>query len=142
MPKEEPEEVLPDRSEDEPVLNPGVAFHLDESGLWSPEKVPDLVLKDAIYKDDMTILGYRCLVFETSEGDLWAQKINMTEKLASIAIRVAGLAFDARDVETVAKKLNMDFYDAINILMQKQEAGQIKRLNQKDIEALLKSESE
>lgn len=73
-----------------PELSPGVAFHLMEDGLWKPKPVPHSVLEIAIFSGYLTILGYHTTVFETPEGDMWAQKSNL-DQMEQIAARVAGL---------------------------------------------------
>lgn len=55
-------------------LQPGVAFHLGPDGQWVVQKVPSDVLKDAEVSGHLEIEGYRCTVFDTPSGDMWAQK--------------------------------------------------------------------
>jgi hypothetical protein len=71
MPQHDKEKSGPAK---EPKLTPGVAFHLQPDGSWSPEKLPSDVLTDAKFSGYLTIDGYRCSVFETPDKSMWAQK--------------------------------------------------------------------
>lgn len=73
----------------EPVLSPGIAWHLQEDGKWLPEKVSPEALKSSKYTGDLIIQGYKSSVFETSEGDSWAQKVNLSEQLGTIASKIS-----------------------------------------------------
>jgi len=55
-------------------LQPGAAFRLGPDGQWLVEEVPPDVLRDAKPSGHLTVEGYRCEVFETPSGDMWAQK--------------------------------------------------------------------
>lgn len=57
-----------------PSLVPGPAFHLEGDGNWDVQEVPEVVLQSAAYVGDLKIEGYPCVVFETPDGDQWAQK--------------------------------------------------------------------
>jgi hypothetical protein len=71
-------------------LAPGIAWHLEEDGQWQPLQIPKDVLDTAIFSGYLTIQGYRASVFETPDGDQWAQKTDLS-KLSSIAGRIAGI---------------------------------------------------
>lgn len=55
-------------------LSPGNAFHLQPSGSWKVEKIPSSILESALPSAFLTIQGIRSTIFETPEGDQWAQK--------------------------------------------------------------------
>ena len=57
-----------------PKLTPGVGFHLEGDGQWDVQEIPQHVLDNAEYIGDLTIKGYDSAIFETPEGDQWAQK--------------------------------------------------------------------
>jgi len=61
-----------------PELTPGVGFHLEGDGHWDVQEIPDWVLENAKFSGYLTIQGYSCAVFETSEGEQWAQKSSGT----------------------------------------------------------------
>jgi hypothetical protein len=86
-------------------LQPGVAFHLTESGQWKAEEVPERVLGDASVSGHITIQGFRCTVFETSDKDQWAQKSPIVT--SSVAKRVAArwLRSKGKDVTSLVKKI-------------------------------------
>lgn len=56
------------------ALTPGPAFRLQEDGSWETEEVPGPVIDSARFSGYLTIEGYRCTVFETPEGDQYAQR--------------------------------------------------------------------
>jgi len=60
--------------EAEPSLQSGFGFRLQPNGQWRTEKVPADVLDSAEFSGYLTIMGYRCTVFETPEQEQWAQK--------------------------------------------------------------------
>lgn len=89
----------------DPVLTPGVGFHLGPDGQWKPEKIPQDVLKTAEFSGYLTIKGYRCSVFETPEKDSWGQKSEGTPAMASLAQRVAAKFLKAQqDITTQLKE--------------------------------------
>ena len=57
-------------------LNAGSpAFHLQQDLVtWKVEKIPSRIAEIAEETGFLTIMGYRCTVFKTPEGDQWAQK--------------------------------------------------------------------
>lgn len=55
-------------------LTPGNAFHLQPSGSWKVEHIPSSVLESALPSAFLTIQGIRSTIFETPEGEQWAQK--------------------------------------------------------------------
>jgi len=57
-----------------PRLTPGVGFHLEGDGHWDVQDVPEDVLGSATFFGYLDILGYPSVVFETPDGDQWAQK--------------------------------------------------------------------
>jgi len=59
---------------DSEQLSPGVGFHLTDSGQWEVKNIPPDVLTDAEVSGHLTIEGYRCTVFDTPSGEMWAQK--------------------------------------------------------------------
>jgi hypothetical protein len=59
---------------DDVKLTPGNGFHLGPDGQWKVEKIPDVVLKNAQFSGYLTIQGHRSTVFDTPDGDQWAQK--------------------------------------------------------------------
>lgn len=73
-----------------PKLSPGIGWHLGEDGKWAEEKISADVLETAKFTNYLTIFGYRASVFETPEGDLWAQKTDLS-KLAFIASKITNL---------------------------------------------------
>lgn len=85
-------------SESDPKLSPGKGFHLEGDGKWDIQEIPDWVLDQAEFTGYLTIHGYNSSVFETQDGDQWAQKSSGTpapkgdqaqkEMLASIAKRI------------------------------------------------------
>jgi hypothetical protein len=128
------EKVSPKPKNKVPVLAPGLAFHLDEDGLWAPEKLPREVLKKAIFKDELTILGYKCAVFEMEDGDLWAQKMNLVSEVAS---RIAGFNFNYKDAETVAEEFDMTIDEVMEVISNNSEPGKLVKLNQEQIHDLI-----
>jgi hypothetical protein len=58
----------------EPSLQPGFGFRLQPNGQWRTEKVPSDVVESAVFSGYLTIMGYRCTVFETPDWSQWAQK--------------------------------------------------------------------
>lgn len=76
----------------------GPAFHLEGDGRWDVQDLPDSVLRSAEYSGEIEIDGYPSVVFETADGDQWAQKSPGTpspkgdgadDALAKMAARVA-----------------------------------------------------
>ncbi len=57
-----------------PELVEGPAFHLEGDGHWDVQDLPHSVLRDAEYTGEIKIDGYPSVVFETPDGDQWAQK--------------------------------------------------------------------
>lgn len=57
-----------------PRLTPGAGFKLQPSGQWKAEEIPQGVLKDAKVSGVLVIEGFRCVVFEMPDGEMWAQK--------------------------------------------------------------------
>lgn len=55
-------------------LSPGNAFRLQPSGSWKVEHIPSSVLESALPSSFLTIQGIRSTIFETPEGEQWAQK--------------------------------------------------------------------
>jgi hypothetical protein len=74
--------------ESAPSLTPGAGFHLDAQGQWEVKDIPPEVLKVAEFSGYLTIHGYRASVFETPDGDQWAQKSVNTPATASSAVFV------------------------------------------------------
>ena len=81
-----------------PELVPGPAFHLEGDGQWDVQDLPPDVLRKAKYTGEIKIDGYPAVVFETSDGDQWAQKAAGTpspkgddaaSQLSQMAARVA-----------------------------------------------------
>lgn len=74
-------------------LQPGPAFRLQPDGSWAVENVPSGVPAASSFSGYLTINGYRCTVFETPEGDQWAQKSVATadteDEMKSVASIVA-----------------------------------------------------
>lgn len=64
-----------DKSSELPKPAPGVAFHLEGDGHWDVQKIPDDVFKTLEFSGELSIRGFRCSVFETPDGDQWAQKV-------------------------------------------------------------------
>lgn len=67
----------------EPVLQPGLGFHLLADGTWGVEEIPKQVLENNVFSGYLTIEGYRSIVFETPSMEQWAQKSSGTSALAS-----------------------------------------------------------
>jgi len=57
-----------------PMMSDGVAFKLQEDGTWSPEEVPKGLPATVTMSGHLTIDGYRTTIFETPDGEMWAQK--------------------------------------------------------------------
>jgi hypothetical protein len=57
-----------------PKLVPGPAFHLEGDGHWDVQNLPHDVARGAKYTGEIRIDGYPSVVFETEDGDQWAQK--------------------------------------------------------------------
>jgi hypothetical protein len=99
---------------EEPSLSPGVAWHLDAQGQWQPENLPPDVLSKAKFSGYLTIDGYRSSVFETPEGDQWAQKSTGTPVASSSAVfaprsprrTVMGPKQTAEHLRQIASKLD------------------------------------
>jgi hypothetical protein len=72
--------------EDLPLLSPGYGFHLKENGQWKVEKIPPEVLKTAEFSGYLTVSGYESTVFNTPEGDSWAQKRTETPEEVKTAM--------------------------------------------------------
>lgn len=68
-------------------LQRGPAFHLQPDGTWSVEDVPVGVAADSSFSGYLTINGYRCTVFETADGDQWAQKSVNTPASTAAALK-------------------------------------------------------
>ena len=68
---------------EDPKLSPGMAFRLQPDGSWAVEKLPYPVLNKAKFSGYLTIRGYRCSVFETPDGSMWAQKSTNTPVTSS-----------------------------------------------------------
>ena len=58
----------------DPIMNEGIAFKLQDNGEWKPERVPDGLPDSVSISGYLTIDGYRCIVFEDRDGEMWAQK--------------------------------------------------------------------
>jgi len=58
----------------DPRLVPGPAFHLEGDGQWDVQDLPSAALHGARYVGRIKIDGYPAVVFETRDGDQWAQK--------------------------------------------------------------------
>jgi len=84
-----------------PELTPGVGFHLEGDGFWDVQDIPEDVLGTATFSGYLEIQGYPSVVFETPDGDQWAQKQPGThapkgddaarDELASSALHAAAL---------------------------------------------------
>lgn len=83
-----------------PELVPGPAFHLEGDGHWDVQELPHDVARGAKFTGEIKIDGYPAVVFETKDGDQWAQKAPGTpapkgdeaaEAMAKMAAKVAGL---------------------------------------------------
>lgn len=59
-------------------LSPGLAFHLLDDGSWKIEKIPSSVLSSAKESGTLKIEGFPTRVFETPDGEMWAQKEVLT----------------------------------------------------------------
>ncbi len=57
-----------------PKLVRGPAFHLEGDGQWDVQDLPPEALHGARYTGEIEIDGYPAVVFETRDGDQWAQK--------------------------------------------------------------------
>jgi hypothetical protein len=57
-----------------PELVPGPAFHLEGDGHWDVQELPHDVARGAKFTGEIKIDGYPAVVFETKDGDQWAQK--------------------------------------------------------------------
>jgi hypothetical protein len=57
-----------------PELVPGPAFHLEGDGHWDVQELPHDVVRGSKFTGEIKIDGYPAVVFETKEGDQWAQK--------------------------------------------------------------------
>lgn len=55
-------------------LTPGYGFHLLDDGSWKVEEIPSSVLYSAKESGTLRIEGFPSRVFETPDGDMWAQK--------------------------------------------------------------------
>jgi hypothetical protein len=64
-------------------LSPGIGFHLQD-GKWKPEPISSQVIKNAEFSGFLTINGFRSTVFETADGEMWAQKSTGTPGTASL----------------------------------------------------------
>ena len=60
--------------QDIPNLSPGIGFHLQPDGSWKAEKIPQEALDTAKFSGYLTIMGYRCSVFDSKDSSQWAQK--------------------------------------------------------------------
>jgi len=138
-PKEPPEKAPPKPKKSVPILVPGLAFHLDEDGLWTPEKLPQDVIKRAVYKDELTILGYKCAVFEMEDGSLWAQKLNLTDIISEVASRIAGFHFNYKDAESVADEFNMTFDEVMEVISANSLPGKLETLNREQLHNLIQA---
>lgn len=67
-----------DPTDPTPKLTPGIGFHLEGDGQWDVQEIPDWVFEDAEFFGYLTVQGYACSIFETSEGGQWAQKSSGT----------------------------------------------------------------
>jgi hypothetical protein len=67
-----------------PRLQAGYGFFLNDRGTWDVEEIPPEVLKDSKFSGDLSILGYKCNVFDAADGSTWAQKVatGMIERVA------------------------------------------------------------
>ncbi len=84
-----------------PELVRGPAFHLDGDGRWDVQELPYTVLRDAEYSGELKIEGSPAVVFQTPDGDQWAQKAPgepspkgeeaVEDALAQVAARIAGV---------------------------------------------------
>jgi len=80
----------------EPILTPGIGFHLQPDGSWDPEEIPEDVLEDAKFSGYLTIDGIKSSVFETRSKAQWAQKtppagLNVSTRLLVAAFHIAGV---------------------------------------------------
>ncbi len=57
-----------------PKLVKGPAFHLEGDGQWDVQDLPPDVIMRAEYTGEIKVDGYPAVVFETEDGDQWAQK--------------------------------------------------------------------
>lgn len=95
-----PVPVMPDEPEPTTTeLHHGFGFHLGPDGKWLVEQVPDFVVRTAKFSGYLTVLGYRSAVFETPEGEMWAQKVTV-----SVASRIASRWLRAQKDEDEGKK--------------------------------------
>jgi hypothetical protein len=79
-PMEEKISSIASRIAQNPKLSPGVAFHLDEDGTWKAKPVPPEVRREAEYSGTLTIYGYKSVVFETPNGQSWAQRLDLSSE--------------------------------------------------------------
>lgn len=55
-------------------LTPGYGFHLLDDGSWKVEEIPSSVIYSAEESGTLRIEGVPSRVFETPDGDMWAQR--------------------------------------------------------------------
>ncbi len=81
-------------------LAPGLGFHLEGDGKWDVQKIPPDVLRSAKFIGELEIEGFPSVVFETPDGDQWAQKApgvpapkgdEAADAIEKMAMRVAGI---------------------------------------------------
>lgn len=79
---------------DGPSLEPGNAFRLNAGGGWDIMKLPPDVADEAEFSGYLTIRGVNSAVFETPDGEQWAQRtppagLNVSARVMCAAMRIA-----------------------------------------------------
>lgn len=87
-------------------LSPGYGFHLLDDGSWEIEEIPSSVLSSAKESGTLQIEGVPTRVFETAEGEMWAQKDVLTAS-TTIWQRPAAESVQA-EVERFCKEHKVD----------------------------------
>ncbi len=90
-------------------MTSGLGFHLQPDGQWDVKNVPENVVRDSTFSGYLKIQGYKCLVYNTPEGDSWAQKEVGNSQVSSnslVSKRIAQkyLSAKGKDIVTQVKE--------------------------------------
>jgi len=91
-----------------PHLVPGLGFHLEGDGFWDVQEIPKNVLETAEFFGNLDIEGYQAVVFQTPNGDQWAQKAPGTPSPKGDEAKEQIMSFSFDRIATRMAKVNLD----------------------------------
>jgi hypothetical protein len=113
-----------------PKLTPGIGFHLEGDGHWDVQEIPDWVLDVAEFSGYLTIQGYASSVFETPEGEQWAQKSSGTpapkgdEGAKDILSSFHGMALRVSSMKVSRQQLDPNLLQSAKSMAEEMEAAE------------------